>query len=49
MITGSNSVEIRNCGFNDIPDIVRIHVLFWKDTYRSLMPHDYLDGLSIEL
>jgi len=48
MIKGSHSVEIRNCEFNDIPDIAHIHVLSWKDTYRGLVPQDYLDGLSIE-
>lgn len=49
MITDSNSVEIRTCEFNDIPDIARIHVLSWKNTYRGLASQDYLDGLSIEL
>lgn len=38
MITGSNAVEIRNCEFNDIPDIARIHVLSWKDTYHGQVP-----------
>jgi GNAT superfamily N-acetyltransferase len=49
MIKGSPSVEIINCEFNDIPDIARIHVMSWKDTYRGLVPQDYLDGLSIEV
>lgn len=37
MIKGSYSVEIRNCEFNDMPDIERIHVSL-KDTYRGQVP-----------
>lgn len=44
MITGSSSAEIRNCEFNNIPDISRIHVLSWKYTYRGQVPQIILMG-----
>ncbi len=39
--------SIREASFGDLPDIARIHVQSWKETYVGLVPQDYLDGLSV--
>ncbi len=47
MVDRTDSVLIKPCDFQDIPDIAHIHVAAWKDTYRGLVPQEYLDGLNV--
>ncbi len=39
--------SIREASFEDLPDIARIHVQSWQQTYVGMVPQDYLDGMSI--
>jgi hypothetical protein len=39
--------SIREASFEDLPDVARIHVQSWKETYVGLVPRDYLDGMSV--
>lgn len=40
---------IRVATFDDIPQIVRVHVDTWRIAYRDILPASFLDGLSYEV
>lgn len=40
-------VEIRPATFNDLPDVARIHVTSWQQTYVGQVPQDYLDAMDV--
>lgn len=44
----SIEVEIRHATQADIPDIARIHIQSWKETYPGIMPQARLDALNID-
>lgn len=39
---------IRPARSSDADSIARIYVESWRDTYRGILPQDYLDGLGVE-
>lgn len=39
--------EIRPANFQDLPDIARVHVESWQQTYAGLVPQHFLDNLNI--
>ncbi len=41
-------VLIRAAVLEDAAAIARIHVVSWRETYRTIMPDAYLDQLSVE-
>ena len=43
-----SSIQIRKASFNDIPNIACIHVDAWLDTYRGIIPDEYLDQLTYQ-
>jgi GNAT superfamily N-acetyltransferase len=42
------SIHIKAAKFEDLPDIARIHVKSWQETYAGQVPQDYLDGMDIK-
>jgi GNAT superfamily N-acetyltransferase len=38
---------IRKATSGDVFDIAETHVLSWRNTYKGMVPDDYLEGLSI--
>jgi L-amino acid N-acyltransferase YncA len=43
-----NNFQIRKATYNDLPDIARIHVMSWQQTYVGQVPKEYLDSLNVE-
>jgi ribosomal protein S18 acetylase RimI-like enzyme len=41
-------MNIRLATPDDIPAIARVHLDSWRNTYRGIMPDDYLDNLTYE-
>jgi len=39
---------IREATLKDIPSIARVHLDSWRNTYRGIMPDEYLDCLTYE-
>ena len=39
---------VRGATQEDIPDIARVHVQAWRETYTGLIPQEVLDNLSVE-
>ena len=39
-------IQIRPAMARDVPAIATVHVRSWQETYRGLVPQDYLDGLD---
>lgn len=44
----ARGIVIRPAAESDIPGIARVHVDAWRETYRGIVPDDYLAGLSYE-
>ena len=42
------NLEIRKASKEDIKGVSRVYVDSWRNTYRGLVPNDYLDTLSYE-
>lgn len=42
------SIQIKRCTFEDIPDIANVHVASWGEAYRGLLPQNFLDGLNVQ-
>ena len=41
-------MDVRLATVADADAIARVHVLTWQNSYRGLVPDDFLDGLAIE-
>lgn len=41
------SYVIFPAGPDDAPDLARIHIAAWRETYRGLLPDSYLDRMSL--
>ena len=41
-------VEVRFAVPGDAPALARVHVQSWKETYRGLMPDDFLESMTSE-
>lgn len=41
-----NSIEIRKAILNDIPQIVKLHIDSWNETYKGIISQDYLDNMK---
>ena len=39
---------IREATIDDAPAIAAVHVTAWRETYRGIVPDDFLDGLAVE-
>jgi RimJ/RimL family protein N-acetyltransferase len=39
---------VRRLDPQDAPAVARVHVASWRQAYRSLLPQEYLDSLSVE-
>ncbi|OIQ85606.1 mycothiol acetyltransferase [mine drainage metagenome] len=39
---------IRRAYAADAPDIAHVHVLAWREAYAGVVPHEFLEGLSID-
>lgn len=44
---GTVNFSIREAAFEDLPDVSRIHVQSWRETYQGQVPQEYLDGMSV--
>jgi GNAT superfamily N-acetyltransferase len=42
-----NSVSIAAATHEDLPDVARVHVASWQQTYVGLVPQSYLDSLDV--
>jgi len=42
------AMTIRRATPADAPGVARVHVDSWRETYRGIVPDDFLDGLSYE-
>ena len=47
MTNPSTTALVRPARVGDEPDIARVHVASWQDTYRGHMPADYLAALDV--
>lgn len=43
------NLSIRKATLQDAPDIARIHVVAWQETYHGIIPQSYLDYLNIDM
>jgi GNAT superfamily N-acetyltransferase len=41
-------IEIRNAVLNDAAGIATVHIISWRETYRGMVPDDFLENLSIQ-
>ena len=41
-------MNMRPATVEDAPALAQVHVASWHETYRGLVPDEYLDGLSVE-
>lgn len=41
------NLTIRKATLQDAPDIARVHVISWQETYQGIVPQPYLDSLNI--
>ncbi|MBM4428224.1 MAG: GNAT family N-acetyltransferase [Chloroflexi bacterium] len=41
-------IEIRNAVLNDAVGIATVHIASWRETYRGMVPDDFLENLSIQ-
>jgi GNAT superfamily N-acetyltransferase len=48
MVEQRSAMRIRLAAPEDARRIAEVHVASWRVAYRSLLPTDYLDGLSVE-
>jgi L-amino acid N-acyltransferase YncA len=39
-------IKIRKAWPGDVPEIANVHVCCWRETYRGLLPSDYLNKLN---
>jgi GNAT superfamily N-acetyltransferase len=40
--------EIRNAALDDAVGIATVHVASWRETYRGMVPDEFLDNLSVQ-
>ena len=45
---GEIAVRVREATLSDIPGIVRVNIVTWRDAYKGLIPDGILDALSRE-
>jgi GNAT superfamily N-acetyltransferase len=43
-----NEIIIRPAVENDAEGIARVHVISWRETYRGIVPDEFLDRLSVQ-
>ncbi len=43
----SPDITIRKATFDDAPEIANVHLNSWRETYRGLLPQEYLDQLPL--
>jgi ribosomal protein S18 acetylase RimI-like enzyme len=48
-VISQDGVKIRRAAPADGPDIARIHVEAWRDSYATLLPVDYLARLDVKI
>lgn len=46
MTNARQAISIHEATLADVPVLAEAHVVTWRETYRGLLPDDYLDGLA---
>jgi len=41
-------IQVRKAVLDDVAGIATVHVASWKETYRGMVPDEFLDNLSIQ-
>lgn len=49
MVKSKNHFEIIKAQAGDELALAKVHILSWKQAYKNLLPHDYLEQLDSEL